>query len=89
MLVVLGWFFLVPPGRMTLAAGLARLVLRGVDAGEHPRGGKVHLRIWLAERIQDELAATGLAGAPWFPAYARLLGNDVGTGRRPAHASRR
>ncbi|GAA5105824.1 non-ribosomal peptide synthetase [Alloalcanivorax gelatiniphagus] len=79
-LVVLGWFFLVPPGRMTLAALLARLVLRGVTAGEHPRGGKVHLRIWLAERIQDELAATTLAGAPWFPAYARLLGNQVGTG---------
>ena len=79
-LVVLGWFFLVPPGRMTLAALLARLVLRGVTAGEHPRGGKVHLRIWLAERIQDELAATALAGAPWFPAYARLLGNTVGKG---------
>ncbi|MDZ5661278.1 Pls/PosA family non-ribosomal peptide synthetase [Nocardioides sp. S-58] len=79
-LVVLGWFFLVPPGRMTLAALLARGVLRGVTAGEHPRGGKVHLRIWLAERIQDELAATSLAGAPWFPAYARLLGNRVGAG---------
>jgi non-ribosomal peptide synthetase-like protein len=79
-LVLLGWFFLVPPGRMVLAALLARLVLRGVTAGEHPRGGKVHLRIWLAERIQDELAATALAGAPWFPAYARLLGNQVGKG---------
>lgn len=79
-LVILGWFFLVPPGRMTLAALLARVVLRGVTAGEHPRGGKVHLRIWLAERIQDELAATALAGAPWFPAYARLLGNKVGKG---------
>ncbi|WP_307861986.1 Pls/PosA family non-ribosomal peptide synthetase [Nocardioides sp. SYSU D00065] len=79
-LIVLGWFFLVPPGRMTLAALLARLVLRGVTAGEHPRGGKVHLRIWLAERIQDELAARALAGAPWFPAYARLLGNRVGRG---------
>jgi len=69
---------LLPPGRMTLAALLARLVLRGVEPGTYPRGGKVHLRIWLAERIQDELAAAGLGGAPWFAYYARLLGADVG-----------
>ncbi|WP_245916370.1 Pls/PosA family non-ribosomal peptide synthetase [Nocardioides gansuensis] len=80
LLILTTWFFLVPPGRMTLAALLARLVLRGVTPGSHPRGGKVHLRIWLAERIQDELAATGLAGAPWFPYYARLLGNRIGKG---------
>ncbi len=79
-LVLTTWFFLVPPGRMTLAGVLARLVLRPVTPGEHPRGGKIHLRIWLAERIQDELAATSLAGAPWFPYYARLLGNDIGAG---------
>ncbi|MCY7401986.1 MAG: amino acid adenylation domain-containing protein [Nocardioides sp.] len=79
-LILTTWFFLAPPGRMTLAAVLARVVLRPVTPGEHPRGGKVHLRIWLAERIQDELAATSLAGAPWFPFYARLLGNDIGTG---------
>ena len=79
-LVLTTWFFLVPPGRMTLAALLARAVLRPLTPGEHPRGGKIHLRIWLAERIQDELAATSLAGAPWFPFYARLLGNDIGKG---------
>ncbi len=72
--------FLVPPGRMTIAAVLARLVLRGVEPGEHPRGGKVHLRLWLAGRIQDELAAAGLAGAPWFPYYARALGATIGKG---------
>jgi non-ribosomal peptide synthetase-like protein len=76
-LILLGWFFVAPPGRMALAAVLARLVLRGVTPGEHPRGGKVHLRIWLADRIQDELAASGLSGAPWFPAYARLLGATI------------
>lgn len=79
-LILTTWFFLVPPGRMTLAGLLARLVLRPVTPGDHPRGGKTHLRIWLAERIQDELAATSLAGAPWFPQYARLLGNDIGKG---------
>ena len=80
LLVLTTWFFLVPPGRMTLAALLARLVLRPLTPGDHPRGGKIHLRIWLAERIQDELAATSLAGAPWFPYYARLLGNTIGAG---------
>ncbi|RYC11553.1 amino acid adenylation domain-containing protein [Nocardioides zhouii] len=79
-LVLTTWFFLVPPGRMTLAALLARLVLRPLTPGEHPRGGRIHLRIWLAEQIQDELAATSLAGAPWFPYYARLLGNTIGKG---------
>ena len=65
---------------MTLAALLARLVLRGVRPGAHPRGGKVHLQVWLASRIQDELAAAGLAGAPWIPQYARLLGAHLGQG---------
>jgi non-ribosomal peptide synthetase-like protein len=72
--------FILPPGRMALTAALVRTVLYGVRPGSYPRGGKVHLRLWLAERIQDELAATGLAGAPWFPTYARLLGADVGSG---------
>ncbi|RHW23420.1 amino acid adenylation domain-containing protein [Nocardioides immobilis] len=71
---------LLPPGRMTVAAVLARAVLRGLEPGTYPRGGKVHLRIWLAERIQDELAAAGLGGAPWFRYYARLLGADVAKG---------
>ena len=71
---------IVPPGRMAIAALLARLVLRPVTPGSHPRGGKVHLRVWLAQRIQDELAATALAGAPWFPTYARLLGARIGGG---------
>jgi non-ribosomal peptide synthetase-like protein len=80
LLILTSWFLLVPPGRMTLAAVLARVVLRGVEPGSHPRGGKIHLRIWLAERIQDELAAAGLGGAPWFPFYARLLGARIDKG---------
>ncbi|WP_193106544.1 Pls/PosA family non-ribosomal peptide synthetase [Brachybacterium sp. FME24] len=78
LLLLMGAVFLLPPGRMTLAAGLARLLLRGVEPGSHPRGGRVHLRLWLAEKIQEELGAAGLAGAPWFPYYARLLGARIG-----------
>ena len=67
-----------PPGRMLLAAAGARVLLRRVGPGDHPRGGNVHLRLWLAERVVDELGATGLAGAPYMTWFARLLGAQVG-----------
>ncbi|MEE1651846.1 Pls/PosA family non-ribosomal peptide synthetase [Brachybacterium sp. J144] len=69
---------LVPPVRMTLAALLARLLLLGVGPGTHRRGGFTHLRLWLAERSQDELRATPLAGAGWMIWYARVLGVRIG-----------
>ncbi|GAA5160524.1 Pls/PosA family non-ribosomal peptide synthetase [Ornithinimicrobium tianjinense] len=73
--------FLVPPVRMGLAALLIRAVLDGgIAPGTYPRGGKVHLRLWLATRIQDELAAISTAGAPWLQRYARALGSDIGPG---------
>ena len=70
----------LPPGRMALAALLARLLLRDVTPGTHPRGGRVHLALWIAEHVQDELGATSLSGAVWFPWYARLLGVKLGKG---------
>lgn len=69
---------LLPPGRMLLAASLIRIALRGVGQGSYPRGGRVHLRIWLAEQLQQQLAATSLAGAVLMPWYARLLGASIG-----------
>ena len=72
--------FGLPPGRMLLAATMARVLLRDLRPGSYPRGGKVHLRVWLAARIQDELHATSLGGAGWFPAYARWLGARIGSG---------
>jgi non-ribosomal peptide synthetase-like protein len=78
-LLGLGWLvFVTPPGAMLLAAAGARLLLRPVRAGDHPRGGKVHLRLWLAQRVVAELGATGLAGAPYMTWFARLLGAKVG-----------
>ncbi|HSO63622.1 MAG TPA: AMP-binding protein, partial [Ornithinibacter sp.] len=77
--VLLGWLLLVnPAGRVVLAAAAARVVLRGVEPGRHPRGGLVHLRLWLAERLVDELGATSLSAAPLVRVYARLLGCRVG-----------
>ncbi len=76
---VLGWvLFLNPLGRVALSAIAARVVLRGVTPGRYPRGGRVHLRLWLAERLVDELGATSLSAAPLVRTYARWLGCRVG-----------
>ena len=80
LLLLLLAVFVSPPGRMLVAARLVRLVLAGVRPGAYPRGGKVHLRIWAAERLADELGATRLGGAPYIAWYARLLGAKVARG---------
>lgn len=75
----LGWLLLITPlGRMGLTVLGARLLLRGVVPGEYPRGGTVHLRVWAAERLADELGAANIVGAPWLRLYARALGASVG-----------
>jgi non-ribosomal peptide synthetase-like protein len=77
--VVLGWTLLIfPGGRIALTAIGARAILVGITPGVYPRGGKVHLRVWLAERLADELGATGLAGAAMIKWYARAVGADLG-----------
>jgi non-ribosomal peptide synthetase-like protein len=69
-----------PPGRMAIAVLGARALLRGVTAGNYPRGGSVHLRLWLAEQLAEASGAAGLAGASWITFYARALGATVGRG---------
>ncbi|MFF7768884.1 Pls/PosA family non-ribosomal peptide synthetase [Streptomyces massasporeus] len=66
-----------PPGRLALAAGGARLLLRGVKSGRYARGGGVHLRLWTAERLAEFSGATSLTGS-WLERYARALGAKVG-----------
>ena len=76
--ITLGWIlFVTPPGRMILTALAARIILRGVQPGSYRRGGRVHLKVWLAERIADEMGAANLAGAPLVKFYGRLLGADI------------
>jgi len=78
--VAASWLvFVSPHGRMGLAVVAARLLLRNVAPGTYPRSGKVHLRLWLAEQIQDLAGAVSLASAPWVPYYARALGAKIGT----------
>ncbi|MBS9533206.1 AMP-binding protein [Mycobacterium sp. M1] len=70
--------FVTPLGRMAIAVCGARLLLSGLLPGSYPRGGGVHLRVWLAERLATASGAENLAGAPWLVYYARALGNTVG-----------
>lgn len=71
--------FVSPLGRILFAASMARIVLAGVTPGAYPRGGKVHLRLWAAERLVDQIGATTLACSPYMTWYARLLGAKVGS----------
>ena len=58
----------------------ARMLIGFLKPGTYRRGGSVHLRVWLAERLADASGAENLAGAPWMVYYARALGNKVGKG---------
>ncbi|MFE1881342.1 Pls/PosA family non-ribosomal peptide synthetase [Streptomyces diastatochromogenes] len=69
--------FFSPPGRIALAAGGARLLLRGLAPGRYARGGSVHLRLWTAERLAEFSGATSLTGS-WLERYARALGAKIG-----------
>ncbi|AVZ74648.1 amino acid adenylation protein [Streptomyces lunaelactis] len=76
--IALGWLlFVSPPGRIVIAAGGARLLLRGLRPGTYARGGGVHLRLWTAERLAELSGATSLAGI-WLTYYARALGVRIG-----------
>jgi non-ribosomal peptide synthetase-like protein len=75
-----GWLLLYsPPGRIAIAAGGARLLLRGVRPGTYPRGGSVHMRLWLAEQVAERCGAGDLTGS-WVVHYARALGARVAQG---------
>jgi non-ribosomal peptide synthetase-like protein len=78
-LIVVGFvLFVTPLGRMGIVALFARILLGGLEPGTYRRGGPVHLRVWLAERLAAASGAENLAGAPWLVYYARALGNTVG-----------
>jgi non-ribosomal peptide synthetase-like protein len=72
--------FVTPAGKMTITVLCARVLLLGVRPGDHPRGGAVHIRVWLAEQIAHAVDGPSLAGAPWIVYYARALGARIGEG---------
>jgi hypothetical protein len=87
-LVPIDWWWIVggfllfvsPVGRMAIAVLSARMLIGFLKPGTYRRGGSVHLRVWIAERLADASGAENLAGAPWMVYYARALGNKVGKG---------
>ncbi|WP_020109895.1 Pls/PosA family non-ribosomal peptide synthetase [Nocardia sp. 348MFTsu5.1] len=80
--VVLAAFiiFITPLGRMLTAAAGIRLLLAGLRPGDYPRGGSVHLRLWVSERLTEASGAANLSGAPWMIYFARSLGAQIGRG---------
>ncbi|MEU8382833.1 Pls/PosA family non-ribosomal peptide synthetase [Streptosporangium sp. NPDC048865] len=70
--------FVSPVGRIALAAGGARLLLRDLEPGTYPRGGGTHLRLWFAEQLSERLGVGEVSTAPWLTHYARALGAQVG-----------
>ncbi|MFD9635275.1 non-ribosomal peptide synthetase, partial [Streptomyces violascens] len=68
------------PARFVIGGASARLLTRGVLPGAYPRGGRVHLRLWTAERIVAAFGVSSLLGTPWARLYARSLGCRVGPG---------
>ena len=72
--------FVTPLGRMSIAVLAARLLLPGVQPGTYRAAARLHLRVWLAERLAEASGAENLAGAPWLVYYARALGAKVGKG---------
>ncbi|HEX3545777.1 MAG TPA: Pls/PosA family non-ribosomal peptide synthetase [Mycobacterium sp.] len=86
--VPIGWWWVVagfvlfvsPLGRMAIAAFGAQILIGGLEPGTYRRGGPVHLRVWVAERLAEASGAENQAGAPWLVYYARALGNRVGRG---------
>ncbi|ALJ19892.1 Pls/PosA family non-ribosomal peptide synthetase [Microbacterium sp. No. 7] len=80
-LILVGLIVVATPfGRMALSALAARVLLAGLRPGDYPRGGGVHLRLWLAEQVAQQIDPVGLAGAPWVTYYARALGAKIGPG---------
>jgi non-ribosomal peptide synthetase-like protein len=77
--LAIAWLVLFSPaGRIGIAAGGARLLLRGVRPGSYPRGGSVHVRLWAATRLAELSGATGIGAASWTVRYARALGAKIG-----------
>ncbi len=72
--------FITPIGRMAICVAGARLLLNGLVPGTYARGGREHLRLWVALRLSEASGAENLSGAPWMVPFARALGAKVGKG---------
>ncbi len=78
------WFVLIgtvvlmsAPARFVIGGAAARLLTWGMAPGAYPRGGRVHLRLWTAERVVAAFGVPSLLGTPWARLYALSLGCRV------------
>ncbi|MGY1682931.1 Pls/PosA family non-ribosomal peptide synthetase [Geodermatophilus sp. SYSU D01176] len=55
----------------------ARLLSRGLEVGDHPLWGAMHLRVWTIEKLVTISPLTVLSGSPWAATYLRLAGARV------------
>ena len=88
-----------PAGWLLGAAAAPGCCCAASSPGDYPRGGAVHLRLWLAERLADELGADQprrrrLDDASTPALLGAKVGRDVdlhsrAAGHRPAHARAR
>ena len=69
-----------PLGRLPLGAFGARIIRGRITPGDYPRGGRVHLRLWAAERWVAASGALNISGVTWVTYFARMLGARVGRG---------
>jgi non-ribosomal peptide synthetase-like protein len=82
--VLLGaWLVLATsPCHAVILAGARWALLRDLRPGRHPRRGSLAWRLWFVDRLADALHLERLAGTPWSPVAARLMGATVGAGAR-------
>ncbi|MCW2677440.1 MAG: non-ribosomal peptide synthetase [Modestobacter sp.] len=54
-----------------------RLLNPGLQPGEHPLWGRMHLRVWTIQKLMQISPITNLSGSPWAAHYLRLCGAHV------------
>jgi amino acid adenylation domain-containing protein len=81
--LILGWLvFTSAPCRFGLVLAARRVLLVDLKPGRYPRGSWITSRIWFVERLAEIAHLEALAGTPWAPRYARIMGHSVAEGAR-------
>ena len=64
-------------GRWAVPVVGARLLSKGLRAGDHPLWGGMHLRVWTIQKLMSISPLTVLSGSPWAVPYLRLAGAQI------------
>ncbi|MCV2490676.1 amino acid adenylation domain-containing protein [Geodermatophilus sp. YIM 151500] len=63
--------------RWVLPVAGARLLARGLGAGDHPLWGGMHLRVWTLQKLMSISPLSVLSGSPWAVTYLRMAGARI------------